>query len=82
MIDGIDENEKCICWFLVVTYRIVSPLCGQGIAMHLLYIPVGVYFWAVSRMRRSMLWLCSCCVDSKYLSFINASQDNSSSSSI
>ncbi|TNN53994.1 hypothetical protein EYF80_035818 [Liparis tanakae] len=34
------------------------------------------------RMRRSMLWLWSCCVDSRYLSFIKASQDNSSSSSI
>lgn len=45
------------------------------------HIPLGFYFWAVSRMRRSVLWLCSCRVDSRYLSFIRASQDNRSSSS-
>lgn len=32
-------------------------------------------------MRRSMLWLCSSCILSRYLSFISASQESSSSSS-
>lgn len=54
---------------------------GDNYTATLAFIPVGLYFWAVSRMRRSMLWLCSCCVDRRYLSFIKASQDNSSSSS-
>lgn len=36
------------------------------------------YFCEVSRMRRSMLWLCFFCVLSRYLSFISASQDSSS----
>lgn len=46
------------------------------------YICLVFYFCAVSRMWRSMFWLCSICKDSRYLSFIKASQDNSSSSSI
>lgn len=39
-----------------------------------------LYFWTVSWMRRSVFSFCFCCRDTRYLSFISASQDSSSSS--
>lgn len=39
-----------------------------------------LYFWTVSCMRRSVFPFCSCCSDTRYLSFIRASQDSTSSS--
>lgn len=39
-----------------------------------------LYFWTVSWTRRSVFSFCFCCRDTRYLSFISASQDSSSSS--
>lgn len=73
---------QLIALFLA-TLLTLSIWAVQSIAKQLRWVVLVcdlLYFWTVSCMRRSVFPFCSLCRDTRYLSFIRASQDSTSSS--